>query len=368
MSATSVAKNLMAEINTLFKDNVLKLANDESLIVEYLPTGILPIDILLQGGLPRGRFVEIYGEYSTLKSFVGLSAIANTQKAGGVCAIIDTEHSFDPSWAAAIGVNLDDLIVIQPITGELAMDSAEALIRGNCDLIVFDSIAAALPQTERNKRLHDETLQPARLAQLMSLGMRKLTAANSKTAMMWINQTRLNVGITFGNPESIPGGKSMPFYASYRINMKKVGKITRDIQAWEGEKWVASKEQIGQKFKAIVEKSKLSKPFRDIYFTWDFETGGIDEAGFLIAMGLEEGFITQEGKSWIYETTKVVGRENFKKAVQENLELMEELRTKVMELHSLGKPTQDKSKVAKVKRKSLKNSESDSTLTVAQEK
>ena len=350
----------MAEINTLFKDNVLKLANDESLIVEYLPTGILPIDILLQGGLPRGRFVEIYGEYSTLKSFVGLSAIANTQKAGGVCAIIDTEHSFDPSWAA--------VIVIQPITGELAMDSAEALIRGNCDLIVFDSIAAALPQTERNKRLHDETLQPARLAQLMSLGMRKLTAANSKTAMMWINQTRLNVGITFGNPESIPGGKSMPFYASYRINMKKVGKITRDIQAWEGEKWVASKEQIGQKFKAIVEKSKLSKPFRDIYFTWDFETGGIDEAGFLIAMGLEEGFITQEGKSWIYETTKVVGRENFKKAVQENLELMEELRTKVMELHSLGKPTQDKSKVAKVKRKSLKNSESDSTLTVAQEK
>jgi len=338
VSATSVAKNLMAEINSLLKGDVLKLASDDSLVVEYLPTGVLPIDILLQGGLPRGRFIEIYGDYSTLKSYVGLSAIANTQKKGGVCAIIDTEHSFDPSWAKSIGVNLDELIVQHPETGELAMDTAEALIRGNCDLIIF-------------------SMQPARLASLMSQAMRKLTAANSRTAMMWINQTRLNVGITFGNPEAIPGGKAMPYYASYRINMKKVGKVTNDTQSWDGEKWVASKEQVGQKFKAIVEKSKLSKPFRDIYFTWDFTTGGLDEAGFLIAMGLEEGFITQEGKSWIYEDTKVVGRENFKKKVMEDPTLMEALKTRVMELHSLGEQTPLKSKGVKVKRKSSKDSE-----------
>lgn len=357
MSATSVAKNLMAEINSLLKSDVLKLASDDSLVVEYLPTGVLPIDILLQGGLPRGRFVEIYGDYSTLKSYVGLSAIANTQKNGGVCAIIDTEHSFDPSWAKSIGVNLDELIVQHPETGELAMDTAEALIRGKCDLIIFDSIAASLPQAERNKRMHDESMQPARLASLMSQAMRKLTAANSRTAMMWINQTRLNVGITFGNPEAIPGGKAMPYYASYRINMKKVGKVTNDTQSWDGEKWVASKEQVGQKFKAVVEKSKLSKPFRDIYFTWDFTSGGLDEAGFLIAMGLEEGFITQEGKSWIYEDTKVVGRENFKKKVMEDPTLMESMRNKVMELNSLGEQTLPKSKGVKVKRKSSKDSE-----------
>lgn len=281
---------------------------------------------------------------STLKSFIGLKAIATTQASGGVCALIDTEHSYDPTWAAALGINTDTLIVQQPETGELAMDTAEALIRGKCDLIVFDSIAASLPQTERNKRLHEESVQPARQAQLMSLAMRKLTAANSKTAMVWINQTRLNVGVTFGNPESLPGGRAMPYYSSYRINMKKVGKITRDVQSWDGEKMVNVKEQVGQKFKAIVEKSKLSKPFRDVYFTWDYETGEIDEAGYLIALGLEAGLITQKGASWNYEGETWRGKAKFKEAVMTDTALQARIKEAVIPLGFPGNPEAPKRK------------------------
>ena len=346
------ARELMAEINATLKGPVLKLGSDLDLQVEYLPTGVLPIDVLLQGGIPKGRFVEFYGDYSTLKSYVGLKAIASTQASGGVCALIDTEHSYDPGWAATLGVDTDSLIVQQPETGELAMDTAEALIRGKCDLIIFDSIAATLPQTERNKRLHDESVQPARQAMLMSLAMRKLTAANSKTAMVWINQTRLNVGITFGNPESLPGGRAMPYYASYRINMKKVGKITRDVQSWDGEKMVATKEQIGQKFKAIVEKSKLSKPFRDVYFTWDYETGEIDEVGFLIALGLEAGVITQSGASWEFEGDKWRGKDKFKEAVVTTPGLQQAIREAVLPSTSPGSPDPVKKKVGRPKKES----------------
>lgn len=348
----SRAQELLAEINAALKGNVVKMGSDVGLKVEYLPTSVLPIDILLQGGMPRGRFVEFYGDYSTLKSYVGLKAIATTQANGGVCALIDTEHSYDPSWAATLGVNTDDLIIQQPETGELAMDTAEALIRGKIDLIVFDSIAATLPQTERNKRLHDESVQPARQAQLMSLAMRKLTAANSNTAMVWINQTRLNVGVTFGNPESLPGGRAMPYYASYRINMKKVGKITRDVQTWDGEKMVPAKEQIGQKFKAVVEKSKLSKPFRDVYFTWDYETGEIDEVGFLIALGLESGLITQKGAAWTFDGQNYRGRENFKEAVTNDPALTERMRGMVLPLAFRGNQEADKKTDAPRKRKS----------------
>ena len=346
------ARELMAEINATLKSPVLKLGSDLDLRVEYLPTGVLPIDVLLQGGIPKGRFVEFYGDYSTLKSYVGLKAIASTQASGGVCALIDTEHSYDPGWAATLGIDTDSLIVQQPETGELAMDTAEALIRGKCDLIIFDSIAATLPQTERNKRMHDESVQPARQAMLMSLAMRKLTAANSKTAMVWINQTRLNVGITFGNPESLPGGRAMPYYASYRINMKKVGKITRDVQSWDGEKMVATKEQTGQKFKAIVEKSKLSKPFRDVYFTWDYETGEIDEVGFLIALGLESGVITQSGASWEFEGDKWRGKDKFKEAVVTTPGLQQAIREVVLPSISPGNLEVPKKKVGRPKKES----------------
>lgn len=337
------AKALMDEINATLKSPVLKMGSDKDLVVEYLPTSVMPIDILLHGGVPRGRFIELFGDFSTLKSYIGLKTIATTQANGGVCALIDTEHSFDPGWAATLGVDTENLIIQQPETGELAIDTAEALIRGKCDLIVFDSIAATLPQTERAKRMHDESVQPARQAMLMSLAMRKLTAANSKTAMIWINQTRLNIGVTFGNPESLPGGRAMPYYASYRISVRKVGKITRDVQTWDGEKMVTTKEQIGQKFKATVEKSKLSKPFRDVYFTWDYETGEIDEVGFIIALGLEAGIIMQKGAMWEFEGKTYRGRENFKATVSSDPSLQAAIQ-KALESTSPGSLDLDKSK------------------------
>lgn len=314
----TTALDLKASINKALGEGTVRLGNDPELAVTYLPTGVLPMDVLLEGGLPRGRFTEVFGDYSTLKSYVGLRAIAETQASGGVCALIDTEHAFDPEWATELGVSVDDLIYQTPITGELAVDVSEVLIRQKIDLVVWDSVAATLPQAERDKRAHDEKMQPARLAALMSQAMRKLTAANDKTAILMVNQTRINVGQMFGSPETVPGGKALPFYASYRIALRKSGKVTRQAQTWDGTKNVKVTETVGQKIRATVEKSKLNRPHRDIYFTFDLERGAIDEVGFLIAAGIERGIVKQEGRTWSIKGTKasVVGSEAFRAMVE----------------------------------------------------
>lgn len=345
------AQDLMNEINATLKAPVLKMGSDPSLRVEYLPTNILPIDILLQGGIPKGRFITIIGDFSTLKSFIGLKAIAATQAAGGTCALIDTEHSFDPSWAEQLGVDTSTLMLMQPDTGELAIDTAEVLVRGGVDLIVFDSVAAQLPQAERNKRLHDESVQPARIAQLMSVALRKLTAANEKTAIIWINQYRMNVGVTFGNPETATGGRALPYYSSYIVSIKKVGKVTKDVQMWDGDKLVSTKEQVGQKFRATIEKSKLSKPFRDVYFTWDLETGQIDTTGFLIAQGLEAGVITQKGAQWTFAGQTFRGKDNFKEIVRNDPSIQAAIQ-KALQPVSLGSPAPAKKRAVVRKKQS----------------
>jgi recombination protein RecA len=317
--ANSKVQDLISEINGAFKSNVLTTATDPHYIVEYLPTGLVPIDLLLHGGLPRGRFVEVYGDFSTLKSYIGYHAIAETQRNGGICALIDSERSFDPKWATAIGVNVEELLMPNREdmeTGEQAIDMAETLVRTkHVDLIVIDSIAAMLPQAERNKRLHDESNQPARLAALMSLACRKITAANSRTSLFWINQTRENIGVTFGSPVTTSGGKAMGFYASYRLQCKKTGKITRDIKSWDGNKSTVVKEQIGQKIRISVEKSKLSRPFRDVNLVWDYQTASLDLADFLTSFCLENGIVKQTANTLTYGDIKSVGRDNFKKKV-----------------------------------------------------
>ena len=329
------AEDVMKLVNSALGSDVLKMATAPEFSVDYIPTGVLPMDILLHGGLPRGRFVEIYGDYSSLKSYIGLSAIAQVQKRGGVAAVIDTEHSFDEEWAKSIGVDTKALIIQRPENGELAIDTAEALIRAKVDLIVFDSIAAALPKAEQEKRLYGEKVQPGRLAYLMSVGLRKLTAANEHTSMLWINQTRLNIGITFGSPEAIPGGKSMPFYASFRISMKKVGKITRSVKQFDGEKWADTKEQIGQKFKAEVTKSKLSRPFRDVFFIWNLINAEVSNVEFMIAQGLELGLINQKGNSWSFENLKAVGRQKFLDALTADHSACENLENEIRRYYSL---------------------------------
>lgn len=332
----TTAVQIRDQINAALGKDVLKMGNDPRYKVTYTPTGLLPFDILLQGGIPRGRHIEFYGDYSTLKSFAAYNAIASFQKRGMTAGLMDAEHAWEDEWGASIGVDTKNLMFDQPETGEVAMDSLEAMIRAGVDLAVVDSVATLLPQAEQAKRLHGESLQPARQAQLMSLGLRKLTAANQHgTSIIWINQTRMSIGVTFGNPESIPGGKALPFYASYRIDMRKAGKVTRNFKTYDGEGWKDAKEQTGQKYKLTVTKSKLSKPFREMWFIWDLKNNCIDIPTFCIAQGLELGLITQKGASWAYGNFKVQGREKFRDKLASDPDALYSLENAVRLAHGI---------------------------------
>lgn len=316
------AQELRDAVNAKMGKDTLTMASDEKYSVNFTPTGLLPFDILLQGGVPSGRFVTIYGDYSTLKSYVGLNTIREYQQRGKTCAYIDLEHSFSTEWAESIGINVNDLIVKRPETGERAVDIMEVLIRGGIDFIVFDSIASALPLSEQDKMLSEDKIQPGRIADLMSKAMRKLTASNEHTAVMFINQTREKIGVTFGSNESLPGGKAVPFYSSYMVSARKTGKVTRDVKFFDGDKWAGGKEQIGQKYKIELVKSKLNKPFREIWFTWSLEQSQIDIPAFLMAQGMEFGLIEKTGNTWSFENVRAVGRAKFMDALVENQDAM----------------------------------------------
>lgn len=298
----SKAEHIKNIVNKYLGDDTIRLASDPRLVVSYLPTGVLPIDVMLGGGLPRGRFTEIYGNYSTLKSYIALRAIAETQASGGVAALIDTEHAFDPVWAEAVGVYVDDLMLSHPPTGEVAVDATELFVRQGVDLIVWDSVAATLPRDEQEKSMSKDKQQPARLAALMSAALRKINAANKTgvegSALLCVNQTREKVGVMWGSPESVPGGRSLPFYASYRIALRKSGQVTERTQVFDGEKKKSSTRATHQKIKATLEKSKLSDPNGEVWFLWDFGEERIDEHGFLINYCIEHGILYKEGKSW----------------------------------------------------------------------
>lgn len=351
----TTAKELMQEINKALGSNTVMLGSDKSLVVERLRTGVLPIDHLLDGGIPRGRFTEIFGAYSTLKSYIALCCIAETQKSGGVCAIVDTEHAYDPEWAALLGVDTDNLIYQAPETGEEAVDVSEVLIRSGVDLIVWDSVAATVPQAESTKRMSKESVQPARLAALMSLGMRKLTAANRNTAVLFINQTRLNVGMVFGDPETVPGGKALPFYASYRLALRKAGKNKESKDTYDDTgKKVTVNEITGHKIRATLEKSKLSAPSRDVLFTFDLAAGRVDEVGYMLAAGLERGIIMHEGRSWwTTNSDKIVGADKFRGWLEQDVATQEQIRAAL--LGPSGEPEPVKSKVVRVRKPSPKD-------------
>ena len=302
-----------------------------------------------------GTFISdgFYSHNSTLKSYVGLSAIAEYQRRGKTCAVIDTERTFDPLWATQTGVRTDDLILWpnreddEIHTGEEAIDVTQALVKGGVDFVMFDSVAAALPQDEMKKRLHDENIQPGRLAMLMSAAMRRLTASNRGASILWINQTRVNLGITFGSNEAVPGGKALGFYSSYILSMRKAGKVTRDDKTFDGEKWQNGKTQIGQKFKAEITKSKLNRPFRDVFFTWDMTTGSIDLIAFLISQGEEIGAIAQKGNTWHSGGVKAVGREKFKQALTLNPDEQFDLENIIRDHHQIPLLTKPKTKASR---------------------
>jgi len=341
----ATAQEIAAEINQALGAGTVRLGSDESLVVTTIPTGVLPIDYLLGGGIPKGRFTEFFGAYSTLKSYIALRAIAECQADGGICAIVDTEHAYDPEWAQRLGVNTDELIYQAPSTGEEAMDVSEVLIRNGIDLLVWDSIAATVPQTEANKRLANETVQPARLAALMSMGLRKLTAANEHTAVIFINQTRLNVGQMFGDPETVPGGRAMPFYASHRVALRRAGRVKDGKKVYDSEgKQANITVTHGHKVRATLEKSKLTAPSKDVLFTFDLNHGSVDDVGFAITQGLIDGHVKHEGRRWWLcgeEDTPVVGMPKFRKGLEENPFRLNKLKEALTTSKSHGTQDQD---------------------------
>lgn len=354
--AASRAQQLAAIVNKAVGADTMVPASHPSLKIQYTSTGLLPFDIALRGGLPRGRFVELYGPYSTLKSYVGLHAIRVIQQSGGVAALADTEHAFDPEWAEACGVDTKNLLYVDGETGEEKLDAVEVLARNGIDLVVFDSIAAMLPQQEASKRLHKEGVQPGRTAALMSLACRKLTAANTNTAFCWINQLREQVGITFGQTEKPTGGRAMGYYASYRVKISPAGRITEDTKMYTGDGYKTLKSQVGQTFRILVEKSKLSAPFTEVIFDFDQKAGTINTTKFLFAQGVQHNIVTNRGSSWTFQGETVVGKDKFLGWLESEPEMMAQLENEVRlangleELPRPGKRTLHKKKAAVLKK------------------
>lgn len=334
----SRAQEIAAAVNKEMGPGSLKLGSDPSLTVKLWPTGVLPFDVILGGGLPAGRSIEVYGGFSTLKSYLALRSIASVQEQGGVCGLVDSEHAFDPSWAASLGVDVDNLILQHPENGEQAVMATTTLIVNELDLVVWDSIAALLPKAYQEATPGDSREnQPARLATLMSKGMARMNSANSQTSLFLINQTRTNLSITFGSKETTPGGNAVPFYTSMRLRLAKAGRITRDVKVDDTEKEISTKEIVGHKIKATLDKSKLNRPHREVWFQFNMEDASVDETNFLIAQGLEMGLITQPSKArftieeWM--DGSVHGRKQLREWLDEEPEVVEWLAEKVMEKH-----------------------------------
>lgn len=326
--AKSRGAELAEMVNKAFGTDVVKMGSDPFFNTSFIRTGVLPIDVMLTGGLPRRRTTEFYGGFSTLKSYIGLKAIASTQEAGGVAVLVDTEGVFDPEWATSLGVNVDQLILPPVETGEEAVDITQVLMQQGVDLVVWDSVAATMPQDEGKKRMSRENIQPGRQAALMSVMLRRLTSVNKRTALMFINQTRMKIGIAYGNPETTPGGHALPFYASARIAMRKAGQEKSEVQGTDGTGKLIKVKQVDRvRIVAHLEKSKLSKPHAEMHFDFDLSAAAIDEIGWAMGYGQLIGAITRPSKTqWrLFSYPAVTGQEKFHAWLASNPDKMMEL-------------------------------------------
>ena len=317
----------LANIDRQFgKGSVMRLGDDVRAPIEVIPTGSIALDIALGiGGLPRGRVVEIYGPESSGKTTVALHAIANAQKAGGIAAFIDAEHALDPDYAQKLGVDTDGLLVSQPDTGEQALEIADMLIRsGALDIIVIDSVAALVPRAELEGEMGDSHV--GLQARLMSQALRKLTGAlsSSKTTAIFINQLREKIGVMFGSPETTAGGKALKFYASIRLDVRRIETL-KDGQ-----------EAVGNRVRVKVVKNKVSPPFRQAEMDLMFGTG-ISREGGLIDTGVEQGFVRKAGAWYTYEGDQLgQGKENARAFLRDNPDLTDELEKKIKEKLGIG--------------------------------
>lgn len=364
---TRPSELLRTEINKMLGKEVVHKGSNQKFTTEYMSTGVLPFDIIMGGGIPRGRYVELTGDYSTLKSFLALNTIAQVQQDGGMAALIDTEHAYDREWAKYLGVDDEALMLVQPETGEEGIDTMELMIRNEVDFICLDSVAATLPQVEAGKRLSKETFQPGRQADLFSKAFRKLTAVNSRTGLLLINQLREQIGITFGPTEKAPGGRATGFYASMRINCRKAGKVTRDVEMAGYDKTIKTKEQIGQTYRMTVEKSKLNRPWREIQFDWSLEHNEVDKGKFLMLQGLDLGVVQKVGTSrWVCNGVNVNGKEAFLQRMREDFEMQDFVEAAVRDSHGLllppGVSRHRKSKAVSASVKSSRSSARKPTL------
>ena len=315
----------MGQIEKQFgKGSVMKLGEFKAMEVEAIPTGALTLDVALGiGGIPKGRIIEIFGPESSGKTTLALHAIAESQKAGGTAAFIDAEHALDPVYAKKLGVDIDNLIVSQPDTGEQALEITEALVRsGAIDIIVVDSVAALVPKAEIDGDMGDTHV--ALQARLMSQALRKLAGVlnKSKTAIIFINQLREKVGIMFGNPETTPGGRALKFYASVRLDIRRIENIKQDGEV------------IGNRTRVKVVKNKVAPPFREAEF--DILYGeGISKEGSILDLAVNLNIIEKSGAWFSYNGAKIgQGRENVKRYLKENPKILAEVEQKIRDNYS----------------------------------
>ena len=309
MDKKQALEHALAQIDKTFgKGSIMRLGANDKVDIEAISTGSLGLDIALGiGGLPKGRVIEIYGPESSGKTTLTLQVIAEAQKKGGICAFVDAEHALDPTYAKKLGVKIEDLLISQPDTGEQALEIADTLVRsGAIDVLVVDSVAALTPQAELEGEMGD--MQPGMQARLMSKALRKLTGAISKsgTMVIFINQIRMKIGVMFGNPETTTGGNALKFYASVRLDIRRIGQIKE------------REESVGNQTRVKVVKNKVAPPFKQVEF--DIMYGeGISKVGELIDLGVKAGLVEKSGAWLSYNGDRIgQGRENAKTHLKEN--------------------------------------------------
>ena len=328
MDREKALETALAQIDKQFgKGAIMRLGQAEKLVTEAISTGSVALDIALGvGGIPKGRITEIYGPESSGKTTLSLHLVAEAQRLGGICAFVDAEHALDPEYAKRLGVDINSLLVSQPSTGEEALEITDGLVRsGAVALIVIDSVAALVPKAEIEGEMGDSHM--GLQARMMSQAMRKLSGSVSKTntIIIFINQLREKIGVMFGNPETQPGGKALKFYASVRLDIRRVETLKQGT------------DMVGNRVKVKVVKNKVAPPFRQAEFDIMFGTG-ISRSGGILDMAIELGIANKSGSWFTYGDTRIgQGRENAKTFLDEHPDVMLEMETKVRDI-AIGIP------------------------------